>query len=398
MDIIRPLSLSIGYLLLFIGAGKMPAQEVKDSLEIFVKPYTSLRGHLAVYDQKMEMQENASRIGVELTIKKGNLGFIAGGEIQLNMFKGGTSFNVDGNLSGGFLTVDSAQKQQVFGNRLGYLGLDFGKFGTLTIGKQWSVYRDVTAYTDRFNVFGSRASATFIGGTDGGETGTGRADQSVIYRNHFGAWSIGGQILARGANNGKFIDGFGASLQYEFMEGLFAGAAFNRALLSDNLVHNGKIIGLTGQPTYFSLGTKYIGKVIDFSVVGVLQKNGDFSRGSYQDDDMGLLPFTTVFNAKGLEIFGKYKFEKFSVLAGYNLYIPDLKSRNEISEQYHFDPAFKRNDIIIGLAYSPFRFTQIYSEQRFSMGKTSTGDREKSVFTLGLRIDLSGSFVKKVSL
>ncbi len=66
-------------------------------------------------------------------MKKGNLGFIAGGEIQLNMFKGGTSFNVDGNLSGGFLTVESAQKQQVFGNRLGYLGLDFGKFGTLTI-------------------------------------------------------------------------------------------------------------------------------------------------------------------------------------------------------------------------------------------------------------------------
>lgn len=376
----------------------MQAQETKDSLEVLVKPYASLRGHLAVYDQKMEMQENASRIGMELTIKKGNLGFIAGGEIQLNMFKGGTSFNVDGNLSGGFLTVESAQKQQVFGNRLGYLGLDFGKFGTLTIGKQWSVYRDVTAYTDRFNVFGSRASATFIGGTDGGETGTGRADQSVIYRNHFGSWYVGGQILARGGNNGKFIDGFGASLQYEIIENFFAGAAFNRALLSDNLVNNGKIIGLEGQPTYFSLGTKYIGKTIDFSIVGILQKNGDFSHGSYRDPDMGTLPFTTVFNAKGLEIFGKYKFQKFSVLTGYNLYVPDLKSMNETFNQYSLDPGFKKNDIIIGLSYSPFKFAQIYSEQRFSMGKTSTGEREKSVFTLGLRLDLSGSFNKKFSL
>lgn len=398
MDIRRQFSFSIGCLLLFAGAEKLQAQDTKDSLEILVKPYASLRGHLAVYDQKLEMQENASRIGTELIIKKGNLGFIAGGEIQLNMFKGGTSFNVDGNLSGGFLTVESAQKQQVFGNRLGYLGLDFGKFGTLTIGKQWSVYRDVTAYTDRFNVFGSRASATFIGGTDGGETGTGRADQSVIYRNYFGALSVGGQVLARGGNNGKFIDGFGASVQYEIIEGFFAGAAFNRALLSENLVNNGKIIGLTGQPTYFSLGTKYIGKVMDFSIVGVLQKNGDFSHGSYLDSDNGTLPFTTVFNAKGLEVFGKYKFQKFSVLAGYNLYVPDLKTISEASQQYHLDPGFKRNDIIIGLSYSPFRFAQIYSEQRLSMGKTSTGEKEQSVFTLGLRIDISGSFEKKFSL
>ncbi|WP_228412729.1 porin [Chryseobacterium sp. G0162] len=395
MNIIRPFCLSIGYLLLFIGVGNMQAQETKDSLEILFKPYASLRGHLAAYDNKLELQENASRIGLEVNVKNRDFGFIAGGEIQLNMFKGGTSFNVDGNLSGGFFSVESAQKQQVFGNRLGYLGLDFGKFGTLTIGKQWSVYRDVTAYTDRFNVFGARASATFIGGTDGGETGTGRADQAVIYRNHFGPFYIGGQIQARGGNNAKFIDGFGASLQYEIKEGFFAGAAYNRALLSDDLVNAGRIIGLTGQPTYFSLGTKYIGPIIDFSIVGVVQKNGDFSQGSYLDPAMGSLPLTTVFNAKGVEVFGKYKFQKFSVLAGYNLYVPDLKA---ISEQYHLDPGFKKNDIIVGLSYSPFRFAQIYSEQRFSMGKTAAGEREKSVFTLGLRIDLSGTFSKKVSL
>jgi hypothetical protein len=82
------------------------------------------------------------------------------------MFRGST-FNVDGSLSGGFLHVESAQTQQVFGNRLGYLGVDLGKFGVITIGKQWSVYRDITSYSDRFNVFGARASATFIGGTDG---------------------------------------------------------------------------------------------------------------------------------------------------------------------------------------------------------------------------------------
>ncbi|WP_326981447.1 porin [Chryseobacterium sp. MYb264] len=192
-------------------------QQVNDSLEVLLKPYGSLRGNMAFFDDKMELQENASRIGVELKIKKGELSFIAGGEVQLNMFRGSTSFNVDGNLSRGFVTVESTQDRQVFGNRLGYLGIDFGRFGVVTIGKQWSVYRDVTAYTDRFNVFGARASATFIGGTDGGETGTGRADQSRIYRNRMGNFYVGGQIQARGGNNDHFIDGFGASLQYELL-------------------------------------------------------------------------------------------------------------------------------------------------------------------------------------
>ncbi|MGU3376797.1 porin [Chryseobacterium sp. M5A1_1a] len=398
MGIGRRFYLLIAYLMLFIGAETIYAQNTKDSVEISVKPYASLRGHMAVYDNKMELQENASRIGVELNIKNKNFGFIAGGEIQLNMFRGSTSFNVDGSLSGGFLTLESAQTQQVFGNRLGYLGVDLGKFGTLTVGKQWSVYRDVTAYTDRLNVFGGRASATFIGGTDGGETGTGRADQSVIYRNRFGSFYVGGQIQARGGNNGKFIDGFGASLQYEMMDGFFAGAAYNRALLSDQLVNSGKMIGLTGQPTYFSLGTKYIGRTIDFSVVGIIQKNGDFSQGFYLDPDMGMLNSTMVFNAKGIEVFGKYKFQKFSAHAGYNLYVPDLKHIDEVAGKYSLDPGFKKNDIIVGLSYSPFRFAQIYSEQRFSMGRTSTGESEKSVFTLGLRIDLSGQFSKKFGL
>lgn len=390
--------LTVSLILLVTYTAPIYAQTGKDSLEILVKPYASLRGHMAVYHNKMELQENASRIGVELNIKKRKLGFIAGGEVQLNMFRGSTSFNVDGSLSGGFLHVESAQTQQVFGNRLGYLGVDLGKFGVITIGKQWSVYRDITSYSDRFNVFGARASATFIGGTDGGETGTGRADQSLIYRNRLGPVHIGGQIQARGSNNDKFIDGFGASIQYEIIDGFFAGAAYNRALLSKKLIKNGEMAGLTGQPSYFSLGTKYIGTTFDFSLLGVIQKNGDFSQSSYLDPALGVMRSTMVFDAKGIEVFGKYKFDKFSVLAGYNLYVPDIKNTESVPGPYRLDPGFRKNDFIVGASYHPFSFAQIYSEQRISMGKTSTGEKESSVFTLGLRIDLSKTFSKKFDL
>lgn len=374
------------------------AQGVRDSIELSVRPYTGLRGHLAIYNDGMEVQENASRAGIEVGVKKGNLAFIAGAEFQVNMFRGGSSFNVDGNLSGGFLTIQSVQTQQVFANRLGYIGVDLDQYGIFTIGKQWSVYRDVTSYTDRFNVFGARASATFVGGTDGGENGTGRADQSIIYRNRFGSFSIGAQIQARGGNKDKFIDGLGLSAQLEMMKGLFVGAAYNRAFLSENLINSGNILGLSGHPTYLSLGTKYIGDKVDFGVVGILQKNGDFTQGFYHDPVAGLLKPTVVFNARGLETFGNYKLKKFSILAGYNLYAPDTHSISTVSGQHPVSTGFGKNDVIVGLASLPVKFVHIYSEQRISLGKDAVGHKEQSVFTMGLKIDLSGRFNKMINL
>lgn len=374
------------------------AQDIRDSIEISVRPYTGLRGHLAVYDNEMEVQENASRAGIEVSVRKGSLAFIAGAEFQINMFRGSSSFNVDGNLSGGFLTVQSVQTQQVFANRLGYIGVDFDKYGTLTIGKQWSAYRDVTSYTDRFNVFGARASATFIGGTDGGENGTGRADQSIIYRNRFGSFYVGAQLQARGENNDKFIDGFGVSAQLEIMKGFFAGVAYNRAFLSKNLINSGNILGLSGHPAYLSFGTKYIGDKIDFGVVGILQKNGDFTQGFYQDSEAGLLKPTVVFNAKGLEVFGNYKLKKFSILAGYNLYMPDTNNISTVSGQYPVSTEFRKSDFITGVTYHPVKFVHLYSEQRISFGKNAIGSKEQSVFTMGLKIDLSERFNKMINL
>ncbi|MEQ7799370.1 porin [Pedobacter sp. ASV1-7] len=346
----------------------------------------------------MELQENASRIGAELSIKQGKIGFIAGVEIQMNMFRGSSSFNADGNLSGGFLNIQAAQTQQVFGNRLGYLGINMYKYGILTIGKQWSVYRDISSYTDRFNVFGSRASATFIGGTDGGENGTGRADQSIIYRNKVGPLHFGAQIQARAGNNNRFIDGFGLSAQLEIMQDFFIGTAYNRAFLSENTITGGKILGLSGHPTYITSGTKYIGKKMDFSIIYSFQKNGDFAQGLYIDPQAGEVRPTIVFGARGIEIFGKYKLDKIAMLAGYNHYMPIIGNISTVFGQLPIHNRFKRNDFIVGIAYLPLKFVQLYSEQRISTGKNAVGEQEKSVFTLGIKIDVSKKFNKVVHL
>jgi len=47
---------------------------------------------------------------------------------------------------------------------------------TLVYGKNWSTYYQVASITDRFESFGGDASGTFNAQTDGGPTGTGRAD------------------------------------------------------------------------------------------------------------------------------------------------------------------------------------------------------------------------------
>jgi hypothetical protein len=54
----------------------------------------------------------------------------------------------------------------------------------------------------------AQASATYPAGTEGGETGTGRADRVVLYANKvFKILDVGGQMQFRRAGNDHTIDG-----------------------------------------------------------------------------------------------------------------------------------------------------------------------------------------------
>ena len=184
----------------------------------------------------------------------------------------------------------------------------------------------------------------------------------------------------------------------QVIQELRIGAAFNKAFLSDNLINDGKILGLSDQPIYITLGTDFKGKKIDFSAVAILQKNGDFTQGRYTDPLGQDITPTVVFDAKGLELFTKYKLDKLSLLAGYNLYLPSFQSGKNSNISTPIDKRFQRNDLILGISYQPIRFVQFYSEQRISNGRTVLGAKESTVFTMGMKIDLSGSFSKIMAL
>ncbi|MDM9630093.1 porin [Robiginitalea aurantiaca] len=351
-----------------------------DSTRIQIAPYGSFRGHIAVLREQAEIQENASRIGFEFSVYKSNIRYFTGVELAINLFRSAQLFNADANTNSGFIKFDETQNLQVFSTRLGYLGADFGEYGILRIGKQWSVYYDITGYTDRFNVFGGQGSATYVASSDGGETGTGRANQALTYRNKIGPLHLGGQLQMRSISNGFLFDGFALSAQLDILQGLKAGAAYNKSYFDDFLIEN--TLGFGNQPEYLALGVSYNSDHLLLGAVYANHTNGDLTRSVVEEELVAV-----VFDAKGFELFGKFIQPKYSILAGFNGYFPDVEGL-PISDDS------KRLFYMIGAEYKPSRFAYLYSEYRFGTGVNSFGVTAPDVFTLGIRLDLQRSWEK----
>ncbi|MDX1333781.1 MAG: porin [Robiginitalea sp.] len=366
----------------FAGSAQTGSAEAKstDRAIIQIAPYGSFRGHLAVLNDQIEIQENASRIGFELSVIKGTIRYFTGVELGINLFRSAQFLNADANTNSGFIRLGESQNLQVFSTRLGYLGADFGKYGVLKIGKQWGVYYDITGYTDNFNVFGGQGSATYVANSDGGETGTGRANQALTYRNKIGPLHLGGQLQMRSIENGYLFDGFGLSAQVAIWKGLKAGATYNKAYFEDFLVDN--ILGAGGQPEYLALGASYRSDHLDLGAVYATHTNGDLTRSEVDEELV-----STVFDAEGFELFGKFKRPKYSILAGFNGYFPEVEGL-PVSQD------FKRQYYMVGAEYKPSRFAYLYAEYRYGKGINSFGIEALDVFTLGIRLDLRRSWEK----
>jgi len=351
-----------------------------DSVKIQIVPYGSFRGHFALLNEQLEIQENGSRVGIELSVHQGKIRYFTGVELGINLFRSAQFLNADANTNSGFIRFGESQNLQVFSTRLGYLGADFGRYGVVTIGKQWGVFYDITGYTDHFNVFGGQGSATYVANSDGGDTGTGRANQALTYRNTLGPISFGGQLQMRSIVNGYLLDGFGVSAQFAFWDHFKAGAAYNKSYYDDFFVDN--TLGMGGQPEYLALGISYSSDILELGGVFSRHTNGDLTRSLVEDELIA-----TVFDAEGFELFGKFKKPKYSILAGFNGYFPDVEGL-PVSQE------FKRQFYMIGAEYKPSRFAYFYAEYRYGKGINSFGIEALDVFTLGLRLDFSRAWEK----
>lgn len=342
--------------------------------------YSRLGAVTAISGGEAQVQDSGSR--VRFGYSSENQRFLAVAEWAVNLTTGTSTINPGETTDSGFLTINESDGN-VFGARLGYIGIDLDEHGTLTLGKQWSVYYDVTGFTDAFNAFGAEATATFNSHTDGGVTGTGRADGALIYRRSFlGMLDIGAQVQMRGFENEAFFDGYGFSARARVTPRVELGASYVRSVLDSTV--KATIPGFDDDPEYRSVGVRYRGDQLTLSAVYAEQRNGDLAKlPSFRDG--APIVVTEVFDANGVELFGRYQLGSFGLLAGVLRYSPRLDADNVLMH-----PSAETDYTIVGFDYRGARRSLLFAEYRASSGAdVITGLPRDDVFVLGAKYDFS---------
>lgn len=304
--------------------------------------YGSFRTIIGSSAAGAQVQDDASRVGINFNTF-GRIKVFGTAEWGVDLVQSETTFNASATTSSGFGII-STTTNPVFGARYGFVGVDFGPFGRLSFGKQNSTHYDVTGYTDRFNVFGGQSTATYVGGTDGGQSGTGRADQTMLYHLNFAKifeFGAQGQLRSTAASTPQSINGFGFSLQAKILPGVTLGGAYNKTYFNPELtqaVFNG------GRTDYWAFGGIGNWRNLQWGAVYVHQNNGDLV--FVPDPAGGPEPVAAGFSANGVELYSKLTFGQFAIIGGFDDYIPfdlnplinsNLKTRyGVLGAEWHF--------------------------------------------------------------
>jgi predicted porin len=327
--------------------------------------YGSLRTHLAAYEKKVELQNNASRIGFRLERNLPcDLVAFGGLELGVNLVRNNKLFNPNAASNPDESFFEDAEAA-VF-TRLGFIGIRSAKFGSLSFGKQWGVYYDVTAWTDDFWVFGGVASGTYNTGNDAGTEGTGRAENAIIYRYRRKKLAAGLQVQLNGREQN-----YAASLVATPSSKINVGVSFNTYSPSQeilNIVGNSK-----KRANSLAAGVKYI----DGKFTGALVYDYNQSEVQYPPDSV------VAFPANGVEGLVQYwVFPKLKCEGGFNYLKP-------VSTPAAIDPDFNLLRIIVGGAYYFLPEFLAYTEYNLDLGVNTEGNKPPNVFVLGLRYDFS---------
>jgi predicted porin len=335
------------------------------------EPYGQFRTHVAAYNDTAEVQDNATRVGINFRTR-GAIKIFGGVEWGVNLVQSATQFNLSASGPGDFGVVET-ETNQVFNARLGFVGIDFGPLGRVAIGKQNAVHYDVTSYTtDRFNVFGGEGTSTYVAGTDGGASATGRADRVVNYRNTiFKILEIGIQGQFRGAD----ANGFGASLQLTILPGVKIGGTATHTNWPP--ATQGLVRGLSGDADYAAVGARIDWRVLQLGAVYSHQENGDMA----QVPIGGGLNTPVAFDADGVELYARVGLGPIGLIGGYTYLEPDVRDPL-------LHPDFKTEYLILGGEWFVARTAKIYTESKIDLSSvTATGASGDNVFTIGFRYD-----------
>jgi outer membrane protein N len=290
---------------------------------------------------------------------------------------------------GGFNVLARADSEEGLGaiedtfiTRLLYAGMDLPN-GHIVAGKNWSPYYEVAAFTDRFEGTGGAASGTFNALTDGGPTGTGRADRAIqsklslnfLPHTVFKPFDLNLQL-----QQGNPIP-FGDGADYDTAVTASAVMA-TRANLSIGLAYNYAGIDMEENPSLQNIGISGSAR----AVLGGVRAFGDrwyagltgARLNNHETTDEGV-----YFNGWGSEFYGQYRLtDRLWPVGGYNILKPD-------SDQVQAGD-FLISYSVLGLRYSFEDFRRmIWANVRISDGFAADGTPGENVYTIGFRWDMS---------
>ena len=333
--------------------------------------YGSVRVRYREQGGETGLQDGSSRMGVEADWQ------FTPGSWLYGRFEWG--FNV---LTGLDPERDIGELEDTLYERLLYVGLDVPGHN-LIMGKNWSPYYDVAAFTDRFEGAGGLGSGTYNALTDGGPTGTGRADRAVqgnlsldfLSQKVFKPFDLKIQF-----QHGNAIP-FGSGVEYGTAVGLSAvmttqgnyalGLAYNYATIDIGENPGLRQIGLDGSARAMLVGTRAFGKrwYAGFTLARL---------NNHETTDEGI-----YFDGWGSEFYGQYRaLDRIWLVGGYNILQPD-------SDQGQAG-AFRIRYGILGLRYSFEDFRRmLWANVRINDGLNQDGSSRANVYTVGIRWDLS---------
>jgi predicted porin len=231
-------------------------------------------------------------------------------------------------------------------------------------------------------VFGGQGTASYVAGTDGGVTGTGRADRVVHYRNtalKIIDFAVQGQFRATG--NETTTDGVGASLQFKILPGLKAGGTYTRTNWSPT--QRTLIRGLGGDADYMALGTRLDWRILELGLVYSHQHNGDLVQIPISIPGVPDVLTPVAFDSNGFEVYARAGVKKFGLILGFI-------SQDPVVQDPLLNPEFRTQYLILGAEWFFAKNGKIYSESKIDIDSVGPlGESGFSVFTIGFRYDFS---------
>lgn len=300
--------------------------------------------------------------------------FFGGIELSITLSSNGDfTLSPDNSGSTGFLNLIDNPSNSVFRLRKGFVGADFKNFGTVSIGKQYGAYYDVAGTTDISENNSGYASFVFSpDGTDGGYTGTGRASNSILYKNTLKNFKFAASAQFKLAEH-KFntvVNSFGSSLIYTFPFNLNFGFAFNSVFINPGIGE--RIRGLNGNPFYSAVCLNYSTQNLFLGITYAYQQNGDIT---YVNDS------SVVYSGYGIEIAAKWTpIKKWSVLAGVN-----YKHPHNVDEIINKN--FNRLIYFYGFQFLALSNLELFFEGAIDRSVKSNGSTIPSNISTGIRFE-----------